>query len=51
MNAATVLMVLALICFVMEAFGAKPAWKINFVALGLALWVLALLWPLTIRAG
>lgn len=41
---ATVLMVLAMLCFALDAFGANPIRRVvQLLPLGLALWVLALL--------
>lgn len=42
MTIATVLLVLALVCFVLATFGANVP-RVNLVALGLSLWVLAVL--------
>ena len=38
-----ILLILAFICFVMEALKFNPAPRVNLLALGLALWVLTAL--------
>ena len=42
MSINVVLYILALICFIIAAFGLVTSARINFVALGLAFWVLTL---------
>jgi hypothetical protein len=42
MTLSTILMAVALICFVLAAFGVRTG-KVSMVALGLAFWVLATL--------
>jgi len=49
MTLSTILMAVALICFVLAAFGVRTG-KISMVAVGLAFWVLATLVG-TVRIG
>ena len=42
MTLSTILMAVALICFVLAAFGVRTG-KVSMVALGLAFWVLSML--------
>ena len=49
MTLSTILMAVALACFVLAAFGVRTG-KVNMMALGLAIWVLAMLVG-TVRIG
>ncbi len=42
MTLSTILMAVALVCFVLAAFGVRTG-RVNMVAVGLAIWVLATL--------
>jgi hypothetical protein len=44
----SILLILAFVCFLLAMVGVPTGGRINLVALGLALWVAAQLWP---RAG